>query len=226
MRLFVIGVVLAFAPFLLLSLFPELLNLPAQFVVDSQISTLTAIFLPLALGYSILRYQILVFDMYIRRIVAWVVGSVSLIVLGYMAVAFTSRLPWLNQTAYIAVVALILVVLAPFVWWLAHIITERLFFREIRHYHHIIDKPAQLARETLDINEAAELLALAMVHAFEIEEVCVYVLDQESGYYQLTPELDASGQHARERLSQLLLTASRLAAKLHKLMEKATLRTL
>jgi signal transduction histidine kinase len=211
-RLFVGGVVLAIAPFLLLTLFPAVLGLPANFAVDAQITTLSTIVLPLALGYSILRYQILVFDMYIRRFVAWAVGVVGLIVLGYLVVALTSLIVWSNATAHNLVVALSLVILAPVVWWLARIITERLFFNEIRHYRHFIEKPAQLARETLDINEAAELLTLAMVHAFEIEGVCLYVLDQESGYYWLSPELNASHRDdAAHRLAQLLLTASRSA---------------
>ena len=211
MRLFVSGVVLAFAPFLLLTSLPELLNLPAQFVVDGQISTLPAILLPLALGYSILRYQIFVFDMYIRRIVAWVVGAVSLMVLGYLVVALTSRIAGLNQSAYLAVVALGLVVLAPFVWWQAHVITERLFFNEIRHYRHLIEKPALLARETFDIDEAAKLITLTFVQAFAIDEVCLYVLDQESGRFQLAPELHSSGQQdaIRHSLAQLLQTASK-----------------
>src|SRR5690348_14613021 len=150
------GVLLAFVPFLLLTMLPGVLHLPSSVALDAQVSTLTAIFLPLALGYSILRYQILVFDMYIRRIVSWVVGAVSLIVSGYLVVAFTSLPSWLNQTAHVAVVAFCLVVLAPLVWWLAHLITERLFFNEIRHYRHFIEKPAQLAHETFDIHEAAE----------------------------------------------------------------------
>lgn len=212
-RLFMGGVVLAFAPFLLLTLLPGVLQLPSNFMVNSQVSTLPAVFLPLTLGYSILRYQILVFDMYIRRIVAWLVGAVSLVVLGYLVVAFTSLVPGLNQAAYVAIAALCLVVLAPLVWWLARIITERLFFNEIRHYRHFIEKPAHLAGETFDIHEAAELLTLALVHAFEIDEVCLYVLDRESGYYQLAPDLDTSDQRdaARRRLAQLLLQARQSA---------------
>src|SRR6266849_5925698 len=146
-RLFVGGVVLAFVPFLLLTLFPELLGLPTNFVVDGQISTLPAILLPLALGYSILRYQILVFDMYIRRIVAWVVGVVGLIVLGYLVVALTSLIVWSNSTIHILVVAFSLAILAPCAWWLVHVMTERLFFNEIRHYRQLIEKPTLLARE-------------------------------------------------------------------------------
>ncbi|HEU0000128.1 MAG TPA: HAMP domain-containing sensor histidine kinase, partial [Ktedonobacteraceae bacterium] len=195
---------------LLLTIFPQLLHLPAKFAVDPQFSTLSAILLPLALGYSILRYQILVFDMHIRRFVAWIVGVVSLVVLGYMVVVFTSLTEWDNNTAHTLVVALFLVVLAPVVWWLAHIITERLFFNEIHHYRHLIEKPVLLARETLDIDESARLLTLAMVHAFEIDEVCLYALDQESGCFELSPKLATGDQHdaARQRLHQRLLTAS------------------
>jgi signal transduction histidine kinase len=212
-RLFVGGVVLTFVPFLLLTLFPKLVGLPENDAVVGQVSTLPAILLPLALGYSILRYQILVFDMYIRRIVVWVVGVVSLIMIGYMVVAFTSLLTSLDQLAHILLVAIVLTILAPLVWWIAHVITERLFFNEIRHYRHFIEKPAQLAGETFDIREAAELLTLALVHAFEIDEVCLYVLDRESGQYELTPGLDSSGQQdtARQRLTQLMLEADKSA---------------
>jgi signal transduction histidine kinase len=211
-RLFVGGVVLAFAPFLLLTILPGVLPFTSKFALDSEVSTLPAIFLPLALGYSILRYQILVFDMYIRRIVGWVVGVVCLIVLGYLVVALTSGNEWSGGAAHILIIGVSLAVLAPLAWWWAHLATERLFFNEIRHYRHLIEKPAQLGRETLDIHEAAELLTLAMVHAFEIEEVCLYVLDQESGYYRLSPELNASDQYdAARRLARLLLTASRPA---------------
>ncbi len=206
-RLFTGGVVLTFAPFLLLTIFPQVLHLPQKFVINSQVSTLPAIFLPLSLGYSILRYQILVFDMYIRRIVAWVVGVVSLIVIGYLVVAFTSLITGLNLTAHVAVVALCMIVLAPLIWWLAHVVTEQLFFNEIRHYRHLIEKPAQLAGETFDIQAAAELLILALVHAFEIDEVCLYVLDGQNGYYQLVPDLNTSNQRdaARLRLAQLVV---------------------
>lgn len=213
-RLFVGGVVLAIAPFLLLTLLPQVLSLPAKAVVGAQITTLSVIFLPLALGYSILRYQILVFDMHIRRIVTSIVGAVSLTILAYISVASTSLLPRLNQTAYIAVAALCLVVLAPVIWWLAHIVTERLFFNELRHYRHFIAKPAQLAHETFDIREAAELLTMAFVHAFQIDEVCLYVLNGESSFYQLAPDLDPGDQRyaARQRLAQLLLEVRQSAA--------------
>ncbi|HVB74771.1 MAG TPA: ATP-binding protein [Ktedonobacteraceae bacterium] len=211
-RLFMGGVLLAFAPFLLLTIFPHLF-LSSKFVVDARISTLPALLLPLALGYSILRYQILVFDMHIRRIVAWVVSLVGLMVLSYILVTLTNLIKLNNQTLHVLVVALSMAVLAPFTWWIAHVMTERLFFNEIRYYRRLVDKPTMLARETFDIDEASTLLTLAIVAAFEIDEVCLFVLDQESGHYRLSPEFDVHEQYdaARQRLAQLLFTASQSA---------------
>jgi signal transduction histidine kinase len=212
-RMFTTGVVLALAPISLLTLLPELLHLPANYVVPAQISALPAIVLPLALGYSILRYQILVFDMYIRRIVAWVLGLVGLVVLGSLVVALTGQIVWSSLTVHVLVVAFSLAILAPCAWSLAHVMTERLFFNEIRHYRQLIEKPTLLARETLDIREAAKLLTLTLVHTFEIDEVCLFVLDQESGHYQLSPELDRSNQQdaARQRLARTLAMLSQPA---------------
>src|SRR5258706_8376160 len=92
LRLFVSGVILAVAPLLFLTVLPQALNLLPQYVVDAQLSTITLALLPLVLGYTILRYQFLVFDMYIRRAVAWIVGVVGLIILGYIVVTLSSLL--------------------------------------------------------------------------------------------------------------------------------------
>ena len=126
LRLFVTGVILAFAPFLFLTLLPSLLNLPLRFMVNSQISTLTAVLLPLALGYSILRYQILVFDRYIRRVVAWMAGGVGLAIIGYLVVMLGNLIWSGDATARIIFIAIALLILGPCAWWVSHVITERL----------------------------------------------------------------------------------------------------
>ncbi len=206
LRFFVIGVILAFAPFLFLTLLPQLF-LPPRFMINAQVSTLTAVLLPLALGYSILRYQILVFDTYIRRAVAWIAGGVSLAVTGYLVVMLC-RLLWSgNAAAWTISVVVALLILGPCVWWLAHVVTERLFFSEIVHYRRLVDSPVLLTRETFDLDEASELLAIAVVNAFETQEVCLFVLDGDTGYYRLSPALkeDDPDDASRERLVQHLL---------------------
>src|SRR5205823_1980903 len=92
LRLFVGGVALSLTPVLFLTVLPAVLNLPPQDTLDGHISALALGLLPIALGYSILRYQILVFDRYIRRVVAGIVGGVGLAMLGYFAVALDSVL--------------------------------------------------------------------------------------------------------------------------------------
>ena len=206
LRLFVIGIILAFAPFLFLTLLPQLF-LPPQYQIDSQVSTLTAVLLPLALGYSILRYQILVFDSYIRRAVAWITGGVALAVLGYLVVMLGNLIWTGDATARIVFIAIVLLILGPCAWWLSHVITERLFFSEIVHYRRLIEKPDLLTREPFDLDEASALLTMAAVNAFETQEVCLFVLDEDTGYYRLSPVLreDNPNDTNRRRLVQQLL---------------------
>lgn len=213
LRFFVGGVILAFAPFLVLTVLPLLLNLPSGYVVDSQVSTATAILLPLSLGYSILRYQILVFDMYVRRAVAWIAGGVSLAVLGYLVFTLSDIFLSHNTLLYAICLALALLVLSPSAWWLARVITERLFFNEIRHYRQLIDRPNLLSRETIVLDEGSRLLTLAAVDAFETQEVCLFVLDAETGYYQLSPALKEgdTGDVSRRLLMRHLLDTVKLS---------------
>ena len=194
LRFFTIGVILAFAPLLTLTVFPsllELIGLPAHYVVNSQISTATVIILPAAIGYSILRYQLLVFDMYIRRVVSWTVGVVFLAVVGYIVAIlgelFLSKYP----ATHTGIVVAGLVILAPIAWWLAYVVTERLFFSEMKHYRRLIEKPNALLRETMDISEVAELLTLAAMETFETQEACLFVFDRESGYFRIAPALQS-----------------------------------
>ncbi|MFL5704675.1 MAG: histidine kinase dimerization/phospho-acceptor domain-containing protein, partial [Ktedonobacteraceae bacterium] len=210
LRLFVSGIILAVAPLLFLTVLPRALNLPSQYVIDSQLSTVTLVLLPLILGYTILRYQFLVFDMHVRRAVAWIVGVVGLIILGYVVVTLSSLLFSKNALAFTICLIVLMGLLAPCVWWFARVITERLFFSEIHHYRRLIEHPDTdiLASETLDLNEASRLLTLAVVNAFETQEVCLYVLDEDTGYYRLYPGLrdDEPDDIPRRELALRLLS--------------------
>ena len=207
LRLFASGVILAFVPFLVLTLLPTLFQFPSRYIVDGQFSALPAVFLPMALGYSILRYQILVFDRYIQRAVAWIVGGVSLVVLGYLVVILSSVFLSSNPLAWVIFIALVMAALGPFVWWLAYTVTGYLFFSEMSHFRRLIDTPDLLAHETIDLNEASRLLTVAAVSVFETAEVCLFVLDEDTGYYRLYPGLneDDPDYASRYRLLHQLL---------------------
>lgn len=210
LRFFVIGVIVAIAPLLILTVLPGLLTslgIPAApYTVNGQISSATVILLPAAFGYSILRYQILVFDRYIQRFVSWTIGIVFLALLGY-GIGVVCGLFFLPQgVVYSGVLISSLVLLAPLSWWLARVVTEWLFFSEMRQYRRLIDKPDVLARETMDLSETAELLTLAAVKTFDTSEVCLFVFDGDSGHFQLTPPLHAN-EAAREQLARRLQAA-------------------
>src|SRR6266699_1531689 len=207
LRLFVSGVVLTFAPLLILTVLPTILNL--SLIVPGQFSTITFAVLPLALGYSILRYQILIFDAYIRRAVSWIVGIFSLVVLGYIVGILSSIFLPGNLFAYSICIITAMAILGPLTWWLAYVITDHLFFSEIKHYRRLVDQPGQLSREKLDITGTARLFTMAATNVFGTQEVCLYVLDDDSGHYQLYPPLadDDASDAPRQSFVQRLLRA-------------------
>nr|BBH92523.1 hypothetical protein KTA_07220 [Thermogemmatispora argillosa] len=204
-RLFMGAVILAFAPFLLLNVLPWWLHIPLR--VDPRFSTLPLALLPPLLGYSILRYQILVLDRYIRRVVAWIVGLVCLVMLAYIVAALCLILPLPDLPARTLLTVALMAVLAPLTWWLAGILTERLFFSEMYHYRRVLEAPHPLESEGATLDEVAQLLSAAAMNVFETREVCLFVLDDESGYYRLCPPLSYAepADEVRLRLLRWLL---------------------
>lgn len=205
MLLFVMGVILACVPIFFLTMVPQALNLLPRYIVDAKWSSLPLLLLPLALGYSVLRYQILVFDLYIRRAVAWTAGTIGLVVLCYLVVALSGQVfdGTHLKREHIVTVTTTMALLGPLTWWLARLTTERLFFPEFRYYRLHMQRPELLTRGTFDLNKASELLLLATMQAFETQEVCLYVLDERTGYFHLAPALEA-GQAQGMMRGQLL----------------------
>lgn len=189
--LLVLGAVLACAPLLVVAMLPLAFNLPHAYASATQWSSLPQLLLLLALGYAILRYQILIFDRSICRVVAGAVGIMSIALLCYLVVTLSSMVFADADTMLgpIMAVAVVMAVLGPAMWWLARLGVERYVFPEMRAYWQRVQRPGVLARETLDLNEAAEWLLLAVMQTLGTPEVCLYVLDEKNGYYHLVPAL-------------------------------------
>jgi GAF domain-containing protein len=212
-KLFLGGLLLAFAPVVLLTILPITLHLP---FVDPQLSTLTFTLFPLLFGYSILRYQVLVFDRYIRRAVSWIIGGVELALLGYLVVTVTTVFLANSGSLALIVIASAMIILAPFVWWSARWIVDRFFFAEIANYRRLIEAPDLMARETFDLNEASNLLTLAAVNAFNTQAECLFVLDDDTGCYQLYSDpKDDANQVARQNLVQHVWQEIRSSTPIH-----------
>ena len=207
LRFFLSGVILTFAPLLILTVLPTIWN--PSWAVPGRFSTITFALLPLALGYSILRYQILIFDTYIRRAAAWLVGAVSLVVLGYLVGTLAGTFLSGDFVAYSVCVIASMAALGPLTWWLAYQLTDRLFFSEIKYYRRLVEQPGQLSREKLDISSAARLITMAATNVFGTQEVCLYVLDEDTGHYQLYPPLadDDTSEAPRRSFIQRMLQA-------------------
>src|SRR6266852_9760013 len=207
LRFFLSGVILTFAPLLILTVLPTIWN--PSWAVPGRFSTITFALLPLALGYSILRYQILIFDTYIRRAAAWLVGAVSLVVLGYLVGTLAGTFLSGDFVAYSVCVIASMAALGPLTWWLAYQLTDRLFFSEIKYYRRLVEQPGQLSREKLDISGAARLITMAATNVFGTQEVCLYMLDEDTGHYRLYPPLadDDTSDAPRRSFIQRLLQA-------------------
>lgn len=212
-RIFAFGVLIAFLPLLLLTVLPIILDVP-RFSVDPQLSTLTVILLPLTLGYTILRYQVLVFDRYIRRAVAWMTGIIGLFGVGYLVIMISNLLLPGGRTAPIIAAVVMIGIAGPCIWWFARVVTERLFFHEMRHYRRLIDSADLISAEGFDIAEAVQLLTTAALQVFKTQEICLYVLDDDTGTYRLYPALkEAPEEDAdRGRLVRRLRSSEALSA--------------
>lgn len=211
-RIFVVGVLLGFVPLLILNVLPVILNLH-QFYVNAEVSTVTVLFLPLSLGYTILRYQVLVFDRYVRRAVAWTTGIVGLFAVGYLVIMLVNVTLSADQASSVIMSVALVGVLAPSVWWGARFVTERLFFTEMLQYRRLIDSAEILTGEEFDIEQAAALLTTAALQAFQTQEICLYVLDDETGTFRLYPSLHESSEEDGTRRA----LAERLLAGIHSL---------
>ncbi len=207
LRFFVSGVVLAIAPLLLLTAIPQTIDVLSPYAIDAQITTLPVILLPLSLGYAILRYQILVFDSYIRRTVNWIIGIIFLAILVY-AVAIVGGRSWgASVPFYVIAIAIAMAVLAPTIWWLAKILTERVLFKESLRYRRLIDEPIKEGNESLDLEKAAQLITVAALQTFKTMQVGLFVLIEDTGCYHMFPPVTDKQNDAPRRVLMTLLTS-------------------
>lgn len=207
-RIFVGGVILAAAPLLLLTIVPKTFSFSPEYIVNPGLSTLTIALFPIALGYSILRYQFLVFDKYIRRAVIWLVGCMGLVAGSYFVITLSSIIFAQPASPYAIFALIAMAVLAPCIWWLAKILSGFFFFSEMSHYERLVERTADMFSDReLHLDELAELLALAMISAFQTHEVSLFVKDAETGYFRLaSPPKEGDPQDtARQQLKQRLL---------------------
>ena len=190
LRLFMMGVILAFSPAMLLTILPSALTLPPQYIVDSQISTISLVLLPLSLGYSILRYEIMLFDSTLRNATSWILGLLGSGFVLYLMILVLGLLGWIfSSTTLIAIVLVTLCGL--FAWQAMRFFTDHFFFTDQLHYRRAIEQPDVLNADRTNIHTVAHILGSAVARLFDAPHSCLFVLDEKSGrYYFVTEALD------------------------------------
>ena len=206
LQFFVVGVILALAPLLLLTIIPQTINID---FISPEITTLTVILLPLSLGYSILRYQILVFDSYIRRTVSSIIAAIFLTIVTYSVYILGSQLAGVVQLRVVgAIVIVAMALLAPLTWWLAKQLTERVLFKETLRYRRIIDRPVTMGNEVLDLENIGQLIIEAAMQTFKTTQLGLFVLAKDKNVYYITPPLlDEQNDEARRMLATRLVSS-------------------
>ncbi len=196
-RLLLPGIMSAVLPFIVLTLLPQLLQLRSQFVVDSQVSTLSFCVLPTALGYAMLRYQVLVFDSLIRKAIVACVGTVCLFLLAALLVTYSPSLLPHAVPAQVGLLVTILGTLGSYLWWVTQTKMERLIFSEPQYYRSLLNQPAYLARESRDVSTVAVSILEAVVEAFDPAACCLLILDEGVGCFRPSPALSAESKQKK-----------------------------
>jgi signal transduction histidine kinase len=187
LRLFMMGVILAFSPALLLTILPSALSLPPQYIVDSQISTISLVLLPLSLGYSILRYEIMLFDSTLRNAASWILGFLGLGFVLYLMILVLGLLGWIFSST--TLIAIILITFSGlFAWQAMHFFTDHFFFTDQALYRRAIEHPDVLNADRTNVHTIAHLLGGAVARLFDAPHSCLFVLDESSRRYYFVAE--------------------------------------
>lgn len=191
-RLVLVGVLLALVPIFLLLVLPTANTLflaPSYWthegLSDSRLISVTVIFLPLALGYAILRYHLLVLDSLIRRVLTGVFRSISIALTGYLVVVSAASL-WQNATRLmVAAIIVTLVLLIPGLWQLsARLATLVLPFEQLRDLPAYPDLVVDIALSDAGVlSSLARQLGDRLSARFGTDAVALLLLDEATDSY-------------------------------------------
>jgi hypothetical protein len=206
LRLLFTGLGLGFAPWLCLSVLPDLLHalLPSfPFLpVEDDWTMPGLLLLPLTLGYTVLRYQFLVFDALVARVVCGLFRVIGLVICAYLGLAGLLLLP---QTLPILIGGALLSTGLSIGWWvLAQRLTMRLLFAEMDRDRHLITSAFDTLAQTSDLPAVARTVQSLVAITCGSQGTLLLVRDETSGLYSLIGERPAENAHLRVALDQLI----------------------
>lgn len=183
LRFFLFGLLMALCPLLFLTVLPQTFDLPS---IPGQWSSLTLVFLPAALGYAVLRYQLLVPDRFISRCVKTCL-CLMFFLIGFIPLEFlithTQALSSDLRTTILTIVFLVLMLLC---WQGARIVTERWVLVELRYFrdtlHRFVDNRSEI--DGHDLPNVSSVLLSALVYYFGTVQSCLLILDESTGVFR------------------------------------------
>lgn len=196
------GLLLAYLPFFVGTVLPlSVVADPSLFLLDSgQFTTVFFILIPLALGYAVLRYHVLLVDRHIHSAVTVLVGGVLLAVCAYLVFFFCGLLLPDSRTAQVLSAACGCLLVIAAVWRIAPWVSQRIFAPDLAAAHRLMygdcPSPESLTGEDDPVEAVARRLMRSALTVLGAQQVCFLAFHRESGAYRPV-FLPGAGQDGR-----------------------------
>lgn len=206
-RLLSAGFGLGLAPWICCSVLPDLIHALLPAVTPLSIAdswTIPALLLlPVTLGYTVLRYQFLVFDALVAQAVTWLLRGVGLMLCAYLGLM---GFVWCPQHP-VVIVALAGMVggLSIGMWSLANWITTTLLFAEAAQDHQMMVAALETPAQTRDVPTLARSLRHLVTLTCGSRDTFLLMRDQTSGLYRLAEEVSPAAMGRLEQVLALML---------------------
>lgn len=186
LRIVTIGTLAAVAPFLLLTLLPQIISGRPIFPAEYTVLPLTLI--PLAFGYAILRYQVMNLHLYVRRGVVYsVLGAAitGLYALGLAIATLTVRDRTAGGLAVVALVMAVVVIAGDRLRSGIQGYVDRLFDRKGYDYRRRLLEFSQRMNSLLDPDELAQSTVDLVGQTMGARHVRLYLYDRNAETFHL-----------------------------------------
>jgi phosphoserine phosphatase RsbU/P len=184
-KMMIFGVAIAFLPVAILALLALALKVyfPYNFV------SLSAVFFPMVIAYSIVRHNLFDADIIIRRTVGYAIVTV-VVVAAYLGVSISLNVfagqyqLAQSQTFPILFTLGIILVFNPLRDRIQSVV-DRLFFRKEYDYGAVVDKVSQAITSLLDLGEVLRRLTRTFVDDMFVSTTSIMLLNTVAGEYRV-----------------------------------------
>ncbi|HYE74619.1 MAG TPA: PAS domain S-box protein, partial [Blastocatellia bacterium] len=164
---------------------PSLISGTQASAVLQSIAIAPLIFIPITLGYSIVRYRLMDVDIVMRRSAAYIIATISVAVLfgSVMAASYEFLRPQLPPSATLLISAIVMSVIAmlfaPVKNWVQERI-DRAFYGEKYNYRMTLQEFGRTLSSTTDLNVLLNTLMQRLQEVLSVVNLAIFVEDKTS----------------------------------------------